>query len=213
MEYPGVHDLETNDRSFIQNSNDHNDFVLWLTSGQEAYPERVARRFIRNMCLAPPRFDISLESQARDVFRCKTVIELDHLWSVFKDAPNYHEINSTSNRGAFVAGLTEYRRYLSETEQKSLQRSHPLISLQYANRPQQKNNDLDDEIKISARLQLAPTIENREYKSSKNLIEYDPQKFELDNTEAYKMTFGEYCERTPSTFEDVPIDTLTFSCC
>jgi len=46
------------------------------------------------------------------VFCCLTITEFDRLCEVFRNAPNYREINRLSNHGAFSAGLGAYRRYL-----------------------------------------------------------------------------------------------------
>lgn len=93
---------------------DPEDVISWLITQPNAKGtlnlEHVVRQYMRSLRSAPMKLSSStLES--RDVFACRTVSELDKLWSTFKTAQNYKKVNNATS-GMFSAGLGVYRRYL-----------------------------------------------------------------------------------------------------
>lgn len=89
------------------------DVIEWLVTQPNAhgtlYLENVVRSYISALRSAPSKLDLAINK--RDVFSCLTVAELDVLWDVFREAPNYKEVNSATS-GSLSAGLAVYRRYL-----------------------------------------------------------------------------------------------------
>jgi phage anti-repressor protein len=92
------------------------DFAAWLTTQTNAngslFLSKIAKLYAHNLISTPPKLDIPLTAEERDVFCCLTINEFDRLCEIFRNAPNYHEINRHANHGAFSAGLRAYRRYL-----------------------------------------------------------------------------------------------------
>ncbi|MCB8817404.1 hypothetical protein [Desulfosporosinus shakirovi] len=90
------------------------DVIAWLVTQPNAkgtlYLEHVVRQYMRSLRSAPMKLSAP-PIGSRDVFACRTVSELDELWSIFKTAPNYKKVNSDTS-GMFSAGLGVYRRYL-----------------------------------------------------------------------------------------------------
>jgi len=103
---------ETSTRSAIE----PDEFVAWLTTQLNAngtlFLKHVARRYASNIHSTPPKLDVPLTAKERDVFKYRTVEEFDRLCEIFRNAPNYQEVNQNSDHGAFSAGLGAYRRYL-----------------------------------------------------------------------------------------------------
>jgi hypothetical protein len=64
------------------------------------------------MLSAPLKLNLPLPMNERDLFACRTIVDLDRLRDIFRSAPNYKEVNHNSGHGAFSAGLGAYRRYL-----------------------------------------------------------------------------------------------------
>jgi len=92
------------------------DFITWLTTQTNTngslFLKKIAKLYAYNLRSVPPKLDIPLTAEERNVFCCLTIKEFDRLCEIFRNAPNYNEINHQSNHGAFSAGLGAYRRYL-----------------------------------------------------------------------------------------------------
>jgi len=92
------------------------DFVAWLTTQTNAngslFLIKIAKLYTYNLISVPPKLDIPLTAEERNIFCCLTINEFDRLCEVFRNAPNYNEVNHRANHGAFSAGLGAYRRYL-----------------------------------------------------------------------------------------------------
>jgi len=108
-------DVLTGELNFLRAVNP-DDFVAWLTTQTNVngslFLSKVAKRYAYNLSSVPPKLDIPLTAEERNVFCCLTINEFDRLCEIFRNAPNYNEINSHSDHGAFSAGLGAYRRYL-----------------------------------------------------------------------------------------------------
>jgi hypothetical protein len=93
--------------------------VAWLITQPNAngtlYLEDVVRTYMSALRNAPQKLVLD-DSQSRNVFSCHTVAEFDGLWSSFKAAPNYVDINKVLWRGQFSAGLAVFRHYLERFE-------------------------------------------------------------------------------------------------
>ena len=98
------------------------DFIAWLITQQNArgslYLERVARHYARYLRTAPPKLDITLLQNERDVFDCNTIAKFDELQKAFLAATNYKAVNENGHQ-SFSAGMKAYRRYLEYLEQQS----------------------------------------------------------------------------------------------
>ena len=90
-------------------------FISWLITQPNrngtSYLEHVARAYLSSLRTAPNKLLIKSPITELDVFTCKSTMELEQLWSVFKQAPNYRDVNiSTSSQ--FSAGMNCLMRYL-----------------------------------------------------------------------------------------------------
>lgn len=89
--------------------------VAWLITQPNAngtlYLKNVARAYMGALRNAPRKLILEA-SQSRNVFGCHTLLEFDELWTAFKAAPNYTDVNRTLWHGQFSAGLAAYRRYI-----------------------------------------------------------------------------------------------------
>ena len=89
--------------------------IAWLITQPNAngtlYLKNVARAYMSALRNAPRKLILEA-AQSRNVFGCHTLLEFDELWTAFKAAPNYTEVNSTFWHGQFSAGLAAYRRYI-----------------------------------------------------------------------------------------------------
>lgn len=98
--------------------------IAWLVTQPNArgtvYLENVARQYIRALRFAPARLEMSAETNARNVFTYYTPEELRACWNMFKKAPNYKQVNSTTS-GAFSAGMGCLLRYLEHLEKDGSQ--------------------------------------------------------------------------------------------
>jgi len=92
------------------------DFVAWLTTQKNAkgslFLYNIAKRYAYNLSTVPSKLDIPLSAEERNVFHCSSIDEFDRLYEIFRNAPNYSELNHKPDHGAFSAGLGAYRRYL-----------------------------------------------------------------------------------------------------
>lgn len=97
------------------------DFVTWLTMQKNShgtlYLERVARMYSRYLRSAPPKLDIPLTVDKRDVYTVRTIEGFDRLWEIFLAAPNFKQVNEYGHQ-TFSAGLKAYRRYLESLAQQ-----------------------------------------------------------------------------------------------
>jgi len=95
------------------------DVVAWLTTQPNAnctlYLDNVLRSYMSVLRNVPQKLVLP-ESANRNVFACHTVAELDDTWTVFKESPNYVDVNRTPWHGQLSAGLAIYRRYLEHLE-------------------------------------------------------------------------------------------------
>lgn len=103
--------------------------VAWLVTQPNAngtlYLENVVRQYIYSLRSAPLKLELMIAPNNRNVFACHTVDELTELWGVFKNAPNYKQVNANTS-GMFSAGmncLLRYLQHLSETALSS-ERTH-----------------------------------------------------------------------------------------
>lgn len=97
------------------------DFVTWLIMQKNSrgtlYLERVARKYSQYLRSAPPKLDISLTPDKRDVYACRTIEKFDRLWEIFLAAPNFKQVNEYGHQ-TFSAGLKAYRRYLESLDEQ-----------------------------------------------------------------------------------------------
>lgn len=119
------------------------DFVAWLTMQKNSrgtlYLERVARKYSQYLRSAPPKLDLPLAADKRDVYTAKTIEEFDRLWEIFLAAPNFKQVNEYGHQ-TFSAGLKAYRRYLeslvgqgeniNEGENPSMEQTSTAIAVQ-----------------------------------------------------------------------------------
>jgi hypothetical protein len=91
------------------------DFVTWLIMQINArgtlFLERVARKYSQYLRSAPPKLDIPLMADKRDVYTVRTTEEFDRLCEIFFAAPNFKQVNEYGHQ-TFSAGLKAYRWYL-----------------------------------------------------------------------------------------------------
>lgn len=91
-------------------------FAFWLTTQTNArgvpYKAHVANRYAACLRTEPFRLDIPLSPEERDIYRCRTLQNFDRLNRIFREAPNFQEIDRGSGHGTFSAGLFAYRRYM-----------------------------------------------------------------------------------------------------
>lgn len=91
------------------------DFVTWLVMQKNSrgtlYLERVARQYSQYLRSAPPKLDIPLAADKRDIYTVRTIAEFDRLCEIFIAAPNFKQVNECGHQ-TFSAGLKAYRRYL-----------------------------------------------------------------------------------------------------
>lgn len=103
-------------------------FAAWLTTQRSANGNKfkpfVANGYARNLRTEPSKLDILLSLNERDVFQCKSVADFDRLNSIFREAPNFRDVNYNANHGAFSAGLAAYRRYLQFNEKNGEPEMH-----------------------------------------------------------------------------------------
>ena len=101
---------------------DPEDVIAWLVTQPNAngtlYLENVVRQYMGALRAAPAKLQIPVVFDVRSVFTCHTPYELNAYWDIFKAAPNYKQVNSSTS-GMFSAGmgcLLRYLDYLSSTE-------------------------------------------------------------------------------------------------
>ena len=92
------------------------DFVAWLTTQKNAngslFLYDIAKKYAYSLSTVPPKLDIPLTAEEYNVFYYSSIDEFDRLCEIFRNAPNYRELNHRYYHGAFSAGLGAYRRYL-----------------------------------------------------------------------------------------------------
>ena len=95
-------------------------FAVWLTTQANArglpYKAHVANRYAACLRTEPPKLDISLPVEKRDIYCCRTLQDFDQLNQIFRTAPNFQEVDRGSGHGTFSAGLSAYRRYVRYLE-------------------------------------------------------------------------------------------------
>jgi hypothetical protein len=101
---------------------DPEDVIAWLVTQPNAngtlYLENVVRQYMGALRAAPAKLQIPVVFDVRSVFTCHTPDELNAYWDIFRAAPNYKQVNSSTS-GMFSAGmgcLLRYLDYLSSTE-------------------------------------------------------------------------------------------------
>lgn len=101
---------------------DPEDVVAWLITQPNAngtlYLENVVRQYMGALRTAPAKLKISVNLADRNVFSYHTPEELTANWKIFKAAPNYKQVNSSTS-GAFSAALNCYMRYLQHLAVKN----------------------------------------------------------------------------------------------
>lgn len=103
---------------------DPEDVIAWLVTQPNAngtlYLENVVRQYMGALRTAPAKLEIPILADNRSVFSCHTSKELIAYWNLFKAAPNYKQVNSSTS-GMFSAGMGCYLRYLEYLESDSTQ--------------------------------------------------------------------------------------------
>lgn len=101
---------------------DPEDVIAWLVTQPNAngtlYLENVVRQYMGALRAAPAKLQIPVVFDVRSVFTCHTPDELNAFWDIFRAAPNYRQVNSSTS-GMFSAGmgcLLRYLVYLSSKE-------------------------------------------------------------------------------------------------
>jgi len=91
------------------------DVIAWLVTQPNAngtlYLENVVRQYMGALRAAPAKLQIPAVFDIRSVFICHTPDELNAYWDIFRAAPNYKQVNSSTS-GMFSAGMGCYMRYL-----------------------------------------------------------------------------------------------------
>lgn len=94
---------------------DPEDVIAWLITQLNAngtlYLENVVRQYMGALRAAPAKLQTPVVFDARSVFTCHTPDELNAYWDIFRAAPNYKQVNSSTS-GMFSAGMGCYMRYL-----------------------------------------------------------------------------------------------------
>ena len=94
---------------------DPEDVIAWLVTQPNAngtlYLENVVRQYMGALSAAPAKMQIPVVLDVRSVFTCHKPDELNAYWDIFKTAPNYKQVNSSTS-GMFSAGMSCYMRYL-----------------------------------------------------------------------------------------------------
>jgi hypothetical protein len=94
---------------------DPEDVIAWLVTQPNAngtlYLENVVRQYVGALRAAPAKLQIPVAFDFRGVFTCHTPDELNVYWAIFRAAPNYKQVNSSTS-GMFSAGMGCYMRYL-----------------------------------------------------------------------------------------------------
>ena len=94
-------------------------FVTWLVTQPNPhgslYLERVAWQYARYLRTQPPKLNISMKQEDRNVFICKSFEAFECLYKEFLSAPNFKDVNLQGHQ-SFSAGLAAYRRYVKYIE-------------------------------------------------------------------------------------------------
>ena len=98
---------------------DPEDVIAWLVTQPNAngtlYLENVVRQYMGALRAAPAKLQIPVVFDVRSVFTCHTPDELNAYWDIFRAAPNYNQVNSSTS-GMFSAGMGCYMRYLQHLQ-------------------------------------------------------------------------------------------------
>ena len=140
------------DEISLQNAIDLEAVIAWLLTQPDAdgtlyLEENVVRQYMSVLSSAPSKL-LSMTLKNRNVFACRTAIELKIIWEAFKTAPNYNEINASTS-GAFSVGMRCLLRYLeyysndrenqvsvsakTEIDPKVIEKTSQVLSLHFAN--------------------------------------------------------------------------------
>jgi len=94
---------------------DPEDVIAWLVTQPNAngtlYLENVVRQYMGALRAVPAKLQITVVFDVRSVFTCHTPDELNAYWDIFRAAPNYKQVNSSTS-GMLSAGMGCYMRYL-----------------------------------------------------------------------------------------------------
>lgn len=94
---------------------DLEDVIAWLVTQPNAdgtlYLENVVRQYMGALRTAPAKLEIPVTGVVRSVFACRIPDDLNVYLELFRAAPNYKQVNSSTS-GMFSAGLSCYMRYL-----------------------------------------------------------------------------------------------------
>lgn len=95
-------------------------FALWLTTQTNAqgrlYKTHIANHYAACLRSGPRKLDIPLSTEERDIYCCRTLQDFDRLNKIVRTAPNFQDVDRGWTHGAFSAGLSAYRRYVSHLE-------------------------------------------------------------------------------------------------
>ncbi len=95
-------------------------FISWLTTQVSnrglLYNANAASRYASCLRTKPLKLNITLSTEERDVYRCRTLQEFDRLHEIFRTASNFQEVDLASGNGYFSAGLSAYRKYICYLE-------------------------------------------------------------------------------------------------
>lgn len=94
---------------------DPEDVVAWLVTQPNAngtlYLENVVRQYMWALRAAPAKLQLPIVFDVVSIFTCHTPEELNAYWNLFRAAPNYKQVNSSTS-GMLSAGMRCYMRYL-----------------------------------------------------------------------------------------------------
>jgi len=114
---------------------DPNDFIAWLVTQPNArgtlYLEYVAKHYVSFMKNTPPKLDIVLPSNEREIFACETIHNFEKLRTILTNAPNYKELNEKGHN-SFSAGMQCYHRYLVSKSTKEINNSLQFTMANYS---------------------------------------------------------------------------------
>jgi hypothetical protein len=109
-----------------------NDVMVWLAKQPNAYgtlySENVLRTYMSALHNAPQKLMLQ-DSINRNVFGCNTVAQLDKLWSKFKMAANYADVNRIQWHGQLSAGLAAFKRYLEHLERDNTNKNESITQI------------------------------------------------------------------------------------
>ena len=111
---------------------DPKEVIAWLVTQPNAngtlYLENVVRQYMSALRASPAKLQIPSTSNVRSVFTCHTPDELNAYWDIFRAAPNYQQVNSSTS-GMFSAGMGCYMRYLQHLQDERNVKNSDIVQL------------------------------------------------------------------------------------